>query len=300
MINNRQQNGRRRGRGNNQRPQGGNSGGGGNRNQDNGNRIDNRARGNAAQLLEKYKTLARDAQQAGDRVLTEYYNQFADHYFRVLADTRQRYEENQPRRESRYEGDEQDFDNDDNFGGEPGDEDDNGPQQQQRDQRPDRDYQRDDRNGQRDGQRDNGQRDNGSDRGNGRGDPREGNDRNMSGERGQENRSQENRERYQRPRNDAQRTDAPRRDRGVEANSDDREPRDNGARGEARDPVAAPRPARQPRPPRDESDTASLGFALPPAINAAPEVPTVADADAAPVKRRGRPRKVVTEAAIEG
>ena len=98
MINNRQQNGRRRGRSNNnQRPQGGNSGG--NRNADNGNRIDNRSRGNAAQLLEKYKTLARDAQQSGDRVLTEYYLQFSDHYFRVLADTRARYEENQPRRE---------------------------------------------------------------------------------------------------------------------------------------------------------------------------------------------------------
>ena len=56
--------------------------------QDTGNRIDNRARGNAAQLLEKYKTLARDAQMQGDRVNTEYYLQFADHYFRVLAESR--------------------------------------------------------------------------------------------------------------------------------------------------------------------------------------------------------------------
>ena len=44
-----------------------------------GNRQDNRQRGNAAQLLEKYKTLARDAQLAGDRVQTEYYLQYADH-----------------------------------------------------------------------------------------------------------------------------------------------------------------------------------------------------------------------------
>ena len=103
MINNRQQNGRRRGRSNNnQRPQSSSSGGA--RNQDNGNRIDNRSRGNAAQMLEKYKTLARDAQQSGDRVLTEYYLQFSDHYFRVLADTRARYEENQPRREGGQEG----------------------------------------------------------------------------------------------------------------------------------------------------------------------------------------------------
>ncbi len=65
-MNNRQaNNGRRRGRGG-QRQQGG-----GNPNQGNGNRIDNRARGNAAQLLEKYKNLARDAQMAGDRVNTE-------------------------------------------------------------------------------------------------------------------------------------------------------------------------------------------------------------------------------------
>jgi hypothetical protein len=89
-MNNRQaNNGRRRGRGG-QRQQGGNP------NQGNGNRIDNRARGNAAQLLEKYKNLARDAQMQGDRVNTEYYLQFADHYFRVLAETRSRFEEQNP------------------------------------------------------------------------------------------------------------------------------------------------------------------------------------------------------------
>jgi hypothetical protein len=84
-MNNRQANGRRRGRGG-QRT--GNPG-----RPENGNRIDNRARGNAAQLLEKYKNLASDAQRAGDRVNTEYYLQFADHYFRVLAETRSRFEE---------------------------------------------------------------------------------------------------------------------------------------------------------------------------------------------------------------
>ncbi|WP_331251135.1 DUF4167 domain-containing protein [Rhizorhabdus dicambivorans] len=94
LINNRQ-NGRRRGRGGGQggapRPGGSNGG------QDRGNRIDNRARGNAAQLLEKYKALARDAQMQGDRVNTEYYLQFADHYFRVLSETRSRFEDQQPR-----------------------------------------------------------------------------------------------------------------------------------------------------------------------------------------------------------
>lgn len=89
MINNRQ-GGRRRGRGG-QRGQ--NLGG------QPGNRQDNRQRGNAAQLLEKYKSLARDAQLSGDRVQTEYYLQFADHYFRVLSENRARFEDqNQQRR----------------------------------------------------------------------------------------------------------------------------------------------------------------------------------------------------------
>ena len=88
MINNRQGGGRRRGRGG-QRPQG--MGG------QPGNRQDNRQRGNAAQLLEKYKSMARDAQLAGDRVQTEYFLQFADHYFRVLSESRARFEEQRPR-----------------------------------------------------------------------------------------------------------------------------------------------------------------------------------------------------------
>ena len=96
-MNNRQS-GRRRGR-NNQRPQGGQG-----RNQDQGNRIDSRARGNAAQLLEKYRNMARDAQLSGDRVMTEYYLQFADHYFRVLSDARARQEEQRARYEDRDDG----------------------------------------------------------------------------------------------------------------------------------------------------------------------------------------------------
>ena len=99
MINNRQ-GGRRRGRGG-QRGQ--NVGG------QPGNRQDNRQRGNAAQLLEKYKSMARDAQLAGDRVQTEYYLQFADHYFRVLSESRARFEEQNPRRQR----DDDDGDDDD-------------------------------------------------------------------------------------------------------------------------------------------------------------------------------------------
>ena len=101
MINNRQ-GGRRRGRGGQQpRSVAGNS--------NSGNRQDNRQRGNAAQLHEKYKSMARDAQQSGDRVQTEYYLQFADHYFRMLGDARPRFDEQKRSRDD----DDQDEDGDD-------------------------------------------------------------------------------------------------------------------------------------------------------------------------------------------
>ena len=63
-----------------------------------GNRQDNRQRGNAAQLLEKYKGMARDAQMQGDRVQTEYFLQFADHYYRILNENRARFEEQRRQR----------------------------------------------------------------------------------------------------------------------------------------------------------------------------------------------------------
>lgn len=104
-MNNRQS-GRRRGRSNNgsnnssnnNRPQSGGRGG-----VDQANRIDSRARGNGAQMIEKYRNLARDAQLAGDRVQTEYYLQFADHYFRVVSDFRARQEESRPQGQGQYQ-----------------------------------------------------------------------------------------------------------------------------------------------------------------------------------------------------
>ncbi|GGC08345.1 hypothetical protein GCM10011494_28780 [Novosphingobium endophyticum] len=94
-MNNNRGNNRRRGRGGN-RQQGGQQ----------TNRIDSRARGNAPQMLEKYKKLAHDAHLNGDRVQEEYYLQFADHYFRVIADQKQRQEEaRQPRRDDRSQDD---------------------------------------------------------------------------------------------------------------------------------------------------------------------------------------------------
>lgn len=92
-MQNRQNGRRRRGGGNNPRPMGQPMGG-----QGNNNRLEVKVRGNAHQLLEKYKVMARDAHQAGDRVATEYYLQHADHYFRVLNDSRIRQEELRARR----------------------------------------------------------------------------------------------------------------------------------------------------------------------------------------------------------
>jgi len=100
LINNRQ-GGRRRGRGG--------SGGGGRQQGGSpgpGNRQENRNRGNAAQLLEKYKSMARDAQMGGDRVQTEYYLQYAEHYYRVLNENRARFEEQRPQRGDFYDDDE--------------------------------------------------------------------------------------------------------------------------------------------------------------------------------------------------
>ncbi|OZA66746.1 MAG: hypothetical protein B7X78_04495, partial [Sphingomonadales bacterium 39-62-4] len=105
MNNNRGNNNRRRGRSNNNRPQNGGQ---------QQNRIDSRARGNAPQLLEKYRKLAQDAHMNGDRVQAEYYLQFADHYFRVLADARVRQEEQRarPNGGERWQGQEQDGEDD--------------------------------------------------------------------------------------------------------------------------------------------------------------------------------------------
>ena len=97
MINNRQN--RRRGRG-------GQRGG--------PNPTGQRNRGNASQLLEKYKGLARDAQMQGDRVQAEYYLQFADHYHRVLEEInsakedRQQQNQQQPKPKSSKQRDNDD------------------------------------------------------------------------------------------------------------------------------------------------------------------------------------------------
>ncbi len=100
-----------------------------------GNRQDNRQRGNAAQLLEKYKSLARDAQLAGDRVQTEYYLQYADHYFRVLEDNRSRFEEQQSQRRPRRDDEDDGIDGDEEMVAEGESADDEGEEIRQRPRR---------------------------------------------------------------------------------------------------------------------------------------------------------------------
>lgn len=162
-MNNNRGNNRRRGRGNNNgnRAQNGNS---------QVNRIDSRARGNAPQLLEKYRKLAQDAHLNGDRVQAEYYLQFADHYFRVLADARLRQEEQRQRQNGgapgyfpaggSVSGDRwQEQDGEEDLGEFAGDPDFPTFDRVPAPRRDDREYQRDgqretQREGQRDGQRD--------------------------------------------------------------------------------------------------------------------------------------------------
>jgi hypothetical protein len=131
LINNRQ-GGRRRGRGG-QRGQ--NLGG-----QPGNNRQDNRQRGNAAQLLEKYKNMARDAQLSGDRVQMEYYLQFADHYFRILSENRARFDDQTQRRprDDDYDGDDGGDEEMADGGDEQDNEPDERPERSDRSERPDR------------------------------------------------------------------------------------------------------------------------------------------------------------------
>ncbi len=298
LLNNRQP-GRRRGR-TGQRPQGNNG-----RSQEQGSRIDNRARGNAPQMLEKYKALARDAQMQGDRVITEYYLQFADHYFRVVAEMRARQEETRRQRDDWQEGDaDQDMgDNDDQMMADGGDQDDDqaaaertyeAQRRQPRQPQARENYQRD--NQQRDNQqRDNQQRDS----------------------RPRENRSAEGDDSYRQNR-------PPRRD-GRDNNGYDAAPRDNNQRDHApRDNVQRDNVQRgssdrtnqarrvfaeargqseRTASDRAMSEPATIDVSvLPPAfgsdgpISPIPDLVDVAEAASeAPPKRRGRPKKVIPD-----
>jgi hypothetical protein len=78
---------------------------------------DVKIRGNAHHVAEKYLQLARDAHTSSDPVAAENYLQHAEHYFRLIAAAQaaQQQQQNGPRQPG--EGDSDEMDDDDDFGG---------------------------------------------------------------------------------------------------------------------------------------------------------------------------------------
>ncbi len=273
-MNNRQ-NGRRRGRNNNNnnnRPQSGGGRGG----TDQANRIDSRARGNAAQMIEKFKNLARDAQLSGDRVQTEYYLQFADHYFRVHSDFRARQEEKNGGQQDRNDRHREvrgveDFDAHDDTDLDEGQGDSDGEREDNRGERDNRD------------RGDRGDRNERNDRG----------DRNQNrGNRRDRDENDDNRGNRQPVRERAERSERPERPERVEV-----EVRDEDAVLAEAKPARAPR--RSLRRPRDE-DEGGAGIdsaVLPPAIGRPAPAPEADEAEAEAAEAAPKPRKRRTLAA---
>ncbi|MGQ2942365.1 MAG: DUF4167 domain-containing protein [Blastomonas fulva] len=303
-LNNNRGTSRRRGRGNNRPQPTGRSGG-----MDQGNRIDSRARGNATQMLEKYKKMAHDAQMNGDRVATEYYLQFADHYFRVLADNRARQDEYRRPREDQGRDAGSDYaDDDDDNGGYPG------QGNSQRGYTSSLDHADEQSRGNQDDDQDEGDDDN-------RGNIRPANRQNEGRQNeGRQNDSRQNEGRQ----NEARRERRPREDRpdqrdtNRDANRNDdtggerpsRQRNERTLRPQPRDDASqAPSPAASSdgdqapprrgrgRPPRAVEASEGNGLdpmILPPAIGAAPEAAS-AESEAAKPKRRAAPRRKAAE-----
>tara|TARA_Y100000590_G_scaffold457670_1_gene610792 strand:- start:1382 stop:1834 length:453 start_codon:yes stop_codon:yes gene_type:complete len=55
-----------------------------------------RNKGNVLQQYQKYLKLAKEASSSGDRVQSEYYYQFTDHYSRIMIETGISFGENEP------------------------------------------------------------------------------------------------------------------------------------------------------------------------------------------------------------
>jgi len=53
-----------------------------------------RSRGNVSQQYNKYLKLAKEASRSGDRIQSEYYYQFTDHYYRIMIELGINIEEN--------------------------------------------------------------------------------------------------------------------------------------------------------------------------------------------------------------
>ena len=56
--------------------------------------FNNRNRGNVSQQYSKYLKLAKEASRSGDRIQSEYYYQFTDHYYRIMVELGINFEEN--------------------------------------------------------------------------------------------------------------------------------------------------------------------------------------------------------------
>lgn len=64
-----------------------------------------KVRGTPQQIIEKYLTLARDAQLSGDRVAEQAFFQHAEHYTRMLGEAQKEMADRQPAHQGRAEGD---------------------------------------------------------------------------------------------------------------------------------------------------------------------------------------------------
>ena len=246
-MNNNNRNNRRRGRGN--RSQGSGSG-------SQLNRIDSRARGNAPQMLDKYKKLAQDAHHNGDRVQMEYYLQFADHYFRVIADNKARQDEQRgPRRNDEREQSEDYGDDDMDFGSVRRNE----PSSRSRYEQQDNEARSDSSEGEQ-GQE--GESFLSDDRDDNRGDSRDRNDDRG----GQQPRQSNTRRQPRKPREDNRGERAPRTERPEQA---ERQERSEAPRSEKRADKPTEKPAPRARKPRKVADDAPAGIdssILPPSI----------------------------------
>ena len=56
--------------------------------------FNNRNRGNVSQQYSKYLKLAKEASRSGDRIQSEYFYQFTDHYYRLMVELGINIEEN--------------------------------------------------------------------------------------------------------------------------------------------------------------------------------------------------------------
>tara|TARA_Y100001935_G_scaffold62430_1_gene52347 strand:+ start:351 stop:668 length:318 start_codon:yes stop_codon:yes gene_type:complete len=62
-------------------------------NRENGFRRNNRNNGNVEKLISKYNELAREALSNGDKILSENYYQYADHFLRISIEQKEKYKD---------------------------------------------------------------------------------------------------------------------------------------------------------------------------------------------------------------